>query len=107
MARQTRKPVYPSTTPTFDANTDAPLYYFPVNEVFVRHRSASNYKLFCDKWLVIMLDRDGYLYLFPSYKPEYKEYVEAFIDEYAPHITFDEVKSRLGTMQYLYIGNPN
>lgn len=106
MARRSRKPMYPTNIPVFNPLTDTPLYYFPVKDVFVRSTNAGGHKLYCGRWNVVMITRDNFLYTYPSYRPQFEQFVEAFLWEYAPHISFQKVKPYLGNSHFEYIGKP-
>lgn len=105
MTKRTRKPMYPSTITKFNPSTDIPLYYFPVKDAFVRRTKTDNYKLYCDIWNVAIIT-DNFLYIYPAYRPQFEQFVEAFLQEYAPHISFQKVKPCLGRSYYEYIGHP-
>ena len=106
MPKGKRKIKCPSTLATFNPAYDVPLRYFSTKETFVRSTSPQNYKLYCGQYMVMMLTRDGFAYKYPSYKSEYDDYIEAFIDEYAPHIHYHKMKSTLSTLKPVYIGLP-
>ena len=106
MPKPTRRIKYPSNIPQFDPATDTPLRYFSVKETFVRSTRRDSYKLYCGQHMVLMIAYDGFLYAFPSYQSQYEPYAEAFIREYAPHISFSHLKPHLGTLHLDYIGKP-
>lgn len=105
MVKRKAKILRVDTVPHFNPATDIPLRYFSTNEAFVRKSGCNNYKLYCDRWVVAMVSWDKFLYLYPSYKPQYIDYMEAFINEYAPEVPFRKVTQHLGRAYYEYIGS--
>lgn len=105
MYKRKAKICYPDTTPKFTPSTDTPLRYFSTKRVFVRKSGYGNHKLYCDKYIVAMVSYDNFLYLYKSYDTQYEEYVEAFLHEYAPSVSFSKMKHHLGSMYYEYIGS--
>lgn len=101
-----RKPVYPKVTAHFTPKTDTPLRFFSTNEVFVRSSGYGNYRLYCEGYMVLRLDHDGFIYTFPSYRPNQYLYVDSFIHDYAPHISTESIYRYLGKLNMAYIGLP-
>lgn len=108
MQKRTKKIKYPSTIAQFDPSTDKPLRYFSTKQTFVRRTSAGSYKLFCDGYHVLMLSYDGFIYKYNFNCHEYDTFIEAFVSEYAPHVSYDKLKYKLTvTHPVEYIGLPD
>ena len=105
MARK-RKIIIPTCDVKFCPETDKPLRYFSVNDVFVRVTPSGNYHLFCNGFLVVIYDHDGYFYKLPMFHTCNKEYVDEFMRQYAPHFDYEKKKHFMPTMMLHYIGKP-
>lgn len=106
MAKRVRKPLYPKVTADFTPKTDTPLRFFSTNDVFVRKSGFGNYGLYCEGYMTLRLDYDGFIYTFPSYRPNQYIYVDSFISDYAPHISTESIARYLGKLDMAYIGLP-
>lgn len=102
MGKRNKRPPYLMPIPTFTPATDKPLRYFLTKDTFVRKGESGNYKLYCGEYMVLMLARDGFIYLYPSYEKKHHQYVEAFIHDYAPHIPFNTLEPYLGRLHAFY-----
>lgn len=106
MGRKTRIK-YPTFDNPFNTKTDVPLRYFSTQEAFVRRTPYGGFKLYCEqgRYVPLFLAWDGFLYIYPAFKPEYELYVEAFLHDYAPHFPIEKAKRYIGRTHYEYIGN--
>lgn len=104
MEKRKHKIRLPTYIVEFTSATDTPLRYFSTKRVFVRKSGCGNYKLYCDSWMVAMVSWDKFLYLYPALENEYLDYLEAFIYEYAPEVSFTKLKPHLGHCYFEYIG---
>lgn len=97
---------HPEVLATFDPSIDKPLRYFSVKESFVRSTAPQNYKLYCGQYMVMMITRSGFIYKYPACKREHDEFVESFINDYAPHVSYYKLKPLLSLFKPVYIGLP-
>lgn len=86
----------------FSTKTDEPLRYFSVKEVFVRHSGINNHKLYCDGRMVLLLMNDNYLITTPRFRVHHTDFVEAFVHDYCPTVSTDDLQNALGKFKALY-----
>ena len=87
----------PEPKAKFSSDTDKPLRYFPVDKVFVRRISWTD-RLFCDGFNVMMAYNNNTLAIHPALEQSHLEWVEAFLHDYAPPFTLEDVKPYIGRL---------
>lgn len=102
-----KKIKHPTQHTKFDPKIDVCLRYFSTQEAFVRSTENGGYKLYCENgmYVPVFIAYDGFIYIYPSFAPEYETFVEAFLHDYAPQFSIEKAKRYIGALHYEYIGN--